>query len=177
MGKLDTDLSERILKHGSPGCLRILRRVCWGIAIVAGCLQVWAARFYPSADGNNYLEIAIAYLRGDWKNAVNAYWSPLFSWLLALCLGIFRPNPYWESTVLHLLNFAGLLVGVRCFEFFFGTFLRIQEQFGSEVKGDLVVPEFGWWVLGYGLFLSSSLLVLSIRVSTPDMWLSALTFL
>src|SRR5712692_9327862 len=177
MGTLDTDLSERILRHGSPGCLRILRRVCWGIAILAGFLQVWAARFYPSADGNNYLEIAFAYLRGDWKNAVNAYWSPLFSWLLALCLGIFRPSPYWESTVLHLLNFVGLLVGLRCFEFFFGSFLGIQKQFGSEVKSDPAVPEFVSWILGYGLLLSSSLLVLLLSVPTPDIWLAAFTFL
>src|SRR5713101_7844684 len=149
MGTLDTDLSERILKHGSPGCLRILRRVCLGIAILAGFLQVWAARFYPSADGNNYLEIAFAYLRGDWKNAVNAYWSPLFSWLLALCLGIFRPSPYWESTVLHLLNFVGLLWGFVVSNFSLGHFLVSRS---NSARRSRAIQQFlnlyrGFWVM------------------------------
>jgi hypothetical protein len=50
-----------------------------GIAIVAGFLQIWTARFLPSQDGTNYLETATANLNGDWKNEVNALWSPFFS--------------------------------------------------------------------------------------------------
>ncbi len=46
MGNPDIDLSLRILELGSPRSLRILRRVCWGIAILAGFLQV------PTLPGN-----------------------------------------------------------------------------------------------------------------------------
>jgi hypothetical protein len=51
-----------------------------GIAIVAGFLQICTARFLPSSDGNSYLETATANLNGDWKNELNALWSPFFSW-------------------------------------------------------------------------------------------------
>jgi hypothetical protein len=43
-------------------------------------------------DGISYLEIAAKYSRGEWHNAVNGYWGPLYSWLLALLLYIgFKP--------------------------------------------------------------------------------------
>jgi hypothetical protein len=105
---------------GSRRNLRLLRAFFWLATIVTGFLQAWSARFWLSPDGTNYLDIATAYLRGDWKNAVNAYWSPLFSWLLAFSLRVLHPTPYRESTLLHLLNFAALLVSLLSFEFFSG---------------------------------------------------------
>jgi hypothetical protein len=157
--------------------LTLLRAILWLVTIAAGFLQAWAARFWISPDGNNYLDVASAYLRADWTHAVNAYWSPLFSWLLALCLWIFRPSPYWESTLLHLLNFAGLLLALRAFEFFFRAFLQIQKQFGGAASARDRVSDWSWWALGYGLFLSTALLVQTVSATTPDIWVSALTFL
>src|SRR5947209_581540 len=98
----------------SPGALRLLRIVMWIVTVVAGLLQGLACRFYISGDGNSYLDIASAYLRGDFANAINGYWSPLYSWLIAAILGLFKPSGYWETTILHLLNFAtlGLVLGL-----------------------------------------------------------------
>jgi hypothetical protein len=157
--------------------LKLLRAIFWLVTIAAGFLQAWASRFWISPDGNNYLDVASAYLRGDWTHAVNAYWSPLFSWLLALCLWFFRPSPYWESTLLHLLNFAALLLALRAFEFFFRAFLQMQKQFGGADSANEQLSEWGWWALGYGLFLSTALLVQTVSATTPDIWVSALTFL
>jgi 4-amino-4-deoxy-L-arabinose transferase-like glycosyltransferase len=154
-----------------------LRAVFWFITAFAGFLQAWAARFWISPDGNNYLDVASEYLRGDWSHAVNAYWSPFFSWLLALCLWIFRPNPYWESALLHLLNLAGLLVALRSFEFFFRGFLRMQKQFGQADGTEEKLSDFEWWALGYGLFLSTSLFVLTVTSTTPDIWVLVFTCL
>jgi len=154
-----------------------LRVTAWGIAILAGFLQVWAQRFITTPDGTCYLDIASAYLRGDWHNAVNAYWSPLFSWLLALGFAIFHPSPYWESTFLHLLNFLGLLVALVAFEFFFRAFLGHASQFacGEDEEGGL--PEIVWWILGYGLFLSTTLFLLPASDTSPDIWVSAFTYI
>src|SRR6266436_6436899 len=93
-----------MLTTSTPRSLRLLRAVFWAIAIVTGFLQTWMARFSVTSDGICYLDIASAYLRGDWHNALNSYWSPFFSWLLALAMGIFHPAPYWESTLLHFVN-------------------------------------------------------------------------
>src|SRR5882762_10929536 len=124
-------MTLRIEELDLPWNLRILRAAFWAIAILASFLQAWAARFAVTPDGTCYLDIASAYLRGDWHNALNSYWSPLFSWLLALALGTFRPNPYWESTLLHLVNFAGVLAALACFEFLFRSFVRDGRQFAS----------------------------------------------
>jgi 4-amino-4-deoxy-L-arabinose transferase-like glycosyltransferase len=157
--------------------LQLLRAIFWLVTIGAGFLQAWAARFWISPDGNNYLDIATAYLRGDWNHAVNAYWSPLFSWLLALCLWVFRPSPYWESTLLHLLNFAGLLLALRSFEFFFRVFLRMQQQSARAGETEEKCSDLAWWALGYGIFLSTSLFVLTVTTTTPDIWVAMFTYL
>ncbi len=90
---------------------------------------------------------------------------------------MFRPHPYWESTVLHLLNFVGLLAALLTFEFFFRAFLRLRRQplLAGEAADDL--PELAWWALGYALFLSTSLLVLTVAVTTPDVWVAVWTYL
>lgn len=157
--------------------LRRLRAAVWLITISAGFIQAWASRFSISPDGNSYLDIASAYLAGDWSHAINAFWSPLFSWLLALCFGIFRPGAYWDSTVIHLLNFVGLLLSLWAFEFFFRTFLRWQRQRYVTQEAEEPLPEFGWWALGYALFLSTSLLVLTLVNSTPDVFVAVFTYL
>ena len=154
-----------------------MRAFFWLITFCAGFLQVWAARFSVSPDGNCYLDIASAYLNGDWTHAVNAYWSPLFSWLLALCLGVFHPGPYWESTLLHLLNFTALLVSLFSFEFFFRSFLHVRKHFKWDDGDHDQLPELAWWALGYGLFLSTSLFILTASLTMPDMWVAAATFL
>jgi hypothetical protein len=170
-------MTLRIEELDSPRNLRLLRAVFWAIAILAGFLQTWAARFAVTPDGTCYLDIASAYLRGDWHNALNSYWSPFFSWLLALAMGIFHPGPYWESTLLHLVNFAGFLFALVCFEVFFRSLLRHGKKFASSEGPEAALPEFAWWLLGYGLFLSTSLFVLSLTATTPDMWVAVWTYL
>jgi 4-amino-4-deoxy-L-arabinose transferase-like glycosyltransferase len=154
-----------------------LRISVWSITAFAGFLEVWAQRFWLSPDATNYLGISIAYLRGDWKSAIDGYWSPFFSWLLALTFWLFHPSPYWESTVLHLLSLVALLVSLLTFEFFFRTFLRLRNQDPSATQENETLPDSGWWALGYALFLSTSLLVLTASVTTPDLWVAAWTYL
>ena len=168
-------MTLRIDELDSLLSLRLLRAAFWAIAILAGFLQAWAARFAVTPDGTCYLDIASAYLRGDWHNALNSYWSPFLSWLLALALGVLHPGPYWESTRLHFVNFAGFLFALVCFEFFFRSLLRHSKEFASSVDAEPALPEFGWWLLGYGLFLSTTLSLLPATYTTPDIWVSAFT--
>ncbi len=156
--------------------VRLVRVVMWTITIAAGLLQALAVRFYISGDGNSYLDVASAYLRGDFANAINAYWSPFYSWLIALVLWVFKPSGYWETTILHLLDFAGLLVALRSFEFFFANFLAAKQNF-ARPEGESLLPVSAWWMLGYGLFLSAALEVLSMYPTSPDAWVCGVTFL
>lgn len=54
----------------------------------AAYLLLWSLllpyyRFRLYADTISYLDLAQHYLRGDWYQALNGYWAPLISWLLA----------------------------------------------------------------------------------------------
>ncbi len=62
-----------------------------GVAVFLGILQFWTLRFTVMSDGISYLDIARNYAAGDWKMAVNAYWSPLLSWLMAPMFLIIGP--------------------------------------------------------------------------------------
>ncbi len=157
--------------------VRLVRIVIWTVTIVAGLLQALACRFYVSGDGNSYLDVASAYLRGDYANAINGYWSPLYSWLVALVLRVFKPSAYFETTILHLLNFAGLVAALRAFEFFFVNFLVAKQRFARSEDNGFQLPVFAWWMLGYGVFLSATLEVLSMYPTTPDAWVCVATFL
>src|SRR5207245_889337 len=42
---------------------------------------------------------------------------------------------------------------------------------------DSYAPFQAWWLIGYSLFLSTSLYVLDISVPTPDIWLAAMAYL
>ena len=131
-------------------------------AIVLGFLQAWAFRFYIEPDGVNYFDIARAYLRRDWTNALNAYWSPLYSWLLALIQWAVHPSPYFESTFLHLLNFVLFLLALASFEFFFRRLLSLTVVSYPEVGDNEGQPEWAWWTLGYTAFLVCTLRLITL---------------
>ncbi len=149
------------------------------LAVFLGAIQAWANRFKMNPDGISYLDIADAYWRGEWREAVNAYWSPLYSWLLSLALFVFRPSAYWEFPVVHLTNFLIYLVALACFTFFFQE-LRFyyrtkthQDSFNPSFK----IPEWAWLVCGYTLFIWSSLVWITTFLVTPDLCVAALVYL
>src|SRR5437667_8786311 len=104
--------------------LRALRFAFWAAAVLLGALDAWYPRFsmspiVPFADGAAYIDIASAYARGDWAHALNAYWSPLYSWLLALALRLLRPSAAAEFPVVHLVNLIIFVAALVGFEYFF----------------------------------------------------------
>jgi|GraSoi_2013_40cm_1033754.scaffolds.fasta_scaffold06898_2 hypothetical protein len=148
----------------------------WVVAIIAGLVQSIAERFYIEPDGVNYLDIAYAYLRHDFHNAVNGYWSPLYSWLMALAIVVTHTPAYWESTVLHSLNFLIYLLSLVCFAFFFRELTMLtSEQHGIiETKS---LPRLAWNLFGYSLFVYASLELIRLGTDTPDMLVSTACFL
>ncbi len=163
------------------GGLRVsfLRTSFWCAAIVLGAADAWATRFTMNADGISYLDIGDAYWRGDWRMAINAYWSPLYSWILGLSLKLLKPSPYWEYPVVHLVNFLIYVGALVCFEFFLTEFIRNCSASGR-VPGDagkVTLPEWVWRALGYSLFIWTSLVLITIGVVTPDLFISGLVYL
>ena len=156
--------------------LRNTRITFWSLAILAGISQAWGSRFYLEPDGVNYLDIADAYAQGDWSSAINGYWSPFYSWLLAINQILFHPSAYWESTYLHILNFIFYLLALCCFDFFFRRLLSLLGHYPDTV-GDKGLPEWAWWVIGYTAFLLAALRLITLGMPTPDMVLAAFLLL
>src|SRR5216683_1711744 len=129
---------------GSNSPHRMLRICCWGLALALGAAQAWATRFTMNPDGISYLDIGDAYWRGDWHNAINAYWSPLYSWILGFFLKVLKPSAYWEYPLAHLVNFLIYVATLGCFEFFLNSIITEWRRRAETNRGEIGLSEFSW---------------------------------
>lgn len=154
-----------------------LRTVFWTLGLSLGLLQAWSQRFNNNPDGISYLDIGDAYMRGDWQSAINAYWSPLYSWLLGIAIFVLHPSPYWEFFVVKLVNLGIFVVGFISFEFFLRQLIKWQQNSHQKDAGQAVqVPDWMWLVMGYSLFLLTALKWTPIYLVTPDALTSACVY-
>ena len=100
-------------------CPRVLSAIAWLIS--------WLT---IAEDGLSYIEIGEAYFRGDWKHAINGYWSPAYSWVLGFALSLVHPSRTMESTVIHIANFVIYVFSIIAFDYF----LDKQKLSGREVR-------------------------------------------
>lgn len=157
-----------------------LKSIFWLVAIFLGALQAWANRYNQTADDIiSYLDIGDAYFRGDWDVAINAYWSPLYSWLLGFTLLILKPSPYWEFPVVKLVNFLVYLFSLFCFDFFLSKLIFYYNKQVSQCSPNRAfkISKWVWLVAGYTLFLLSSLRWIGVQNDNPDMLVAAFVYL
>src|SRR5262245_50911267 len=92
--------------------------IWWIIAFALGTLHIRLFRFsITDIDGMSYLDMGDAYLRGDWKTAINGYWSPLYGIIQALALKIIHPGTYWEYPCTQIVNVLMYILSIAAFEF------------------------------------------------------------
>lgn len=156
-----------------------LRAFFWFVAVALGALHAWATRHVMHPDGISYLDMGDAYLRDDWGMAINACWSPFYSWILGLAMFVLKPPPYWEFSVVHLVNFIIYVGALGCFDFFLCKLLRYRRKQTTSSSGDgrVILPEWVWLALGYTMFIWSSIDLITIWAPTPDMCVAAFVYL
>jgi 4-amino-4-deoxy-L-arabinose transferase-like glycosyltransferase len=160
------------------------RAAFWTIVVVFGFLQAWSHRLLVDHDGVAYLDIAENYARGAWSSAINAYYSPLYSWLMAVVMLLKLPRS-WESTLLHMVNLAGYLGAYASFEFFLRQLIRTEQGNPHSQHDQAGLTENAWQTLGLGLFLYSTLFMANLSGhsgqgdpgSTPDIFVMLFIFL
>src|SRR5437867_7566358 len=94
-------------RRATPGAFRLTRRVrltVWSTCAIGGGIQAWHSRYWMNPDGISYLDLADSYAHGSWATALNAYWSPLYSWLLAAAGFVVRPSGLAEFAMAHAVN-------------------------------------------------------------------------
>jgi len=142
----------------------ILRILFLFTAVLLGAIQAWVGRFSMNPDGVSYLDIGDQLRQGNWHAWLNGYWSPLYGSLLGLAMAIAKPSPLWEFPLVHLVNFLTYLAALLGFDFFLRQFIKSQER-----EPSAAVPDTVWMAIGYLLFISASLLMITLDVVSPDM--------
>ncbi|HYX42478.1 MAG TPA: hypothetical protein VE821_12310, partial [Pyrinomonadaceae bacterium] len=172
-----------------------LERLCWLVALVLGCLQAWGRRHasaeglrYIGADSISYLDLGDAYARGDWAHAINAMWSPCYSWLLGLTLRIFKPTAYQEFTAARLLNFAIYVAALAAFTFCLRALLharraRMIAERAPETatarthRAASLLPDCALLLIGYAWFIWTALAMNRVARISPDLLVSVWVYL
>src|SRR6266567_4665432 len=150
------------------------------LMVMVALFRAWIGRFSMNSDGINYLDIADRYLHGDWSHAVNAYWSPLYSWLLAGGMLLLRPSGRSEFAFAHAVNFCIFLGALACFEYFWRSLSRevfdSVEQHDAK-EGGSPLPQFALWSLAHAVFLWSALDLITLHVVGADLCTAAFVYL
>jgi hypothetical protein len=86
-----------------------------------------------SADSTMYLDIAEKYLRGNFAAAVNAYWGPMFSWLLI-------PFLYFGASKVSAINALNLIAGL--FTIFGVWLLSFRFEISDKIRSAILISLF-----------------------------------
>ena len=146
-----------------------LRLICRAIVIILATCQLWSTRYVIDPDGTAYVDVARAWLRGDWIDALNTYWSPLYIWLYAAALALFSPSIHWQIPLLHLIALAGFLCAFAAWEWLTSEWEKWRgpsdHPMLSRVVGYCVVAWAGLRLTGLGWFNSADVLVMALLLA------------
>ena len=153
------------------GLLRSIRIIFWLFAIVAGASQAWTARDTMATDGISYLEMGDAFAHGHAGALINGYWSPLYPAAIGIAFAVTHPSPRREFAVVHGVNFLIFLLAAASFEFFLRSLLAACRHNRENL------PAWFVQVAGYVIFLWTSLCLITVSITSPDMLLAMFAFL
>lgn len=155
-----------------------IRLLFWCAALVLAASDVWVARNAMSPDGVSYLDMGDAFFHRNWHMAINAYWSPLYPWVEGFFLWALKPSAHWEFPLVHLVNLFIFIGALASFEFFLRAFIDLRKEKGKEPETDGGLPEWAWYVIGYSLFIWTSLIMIGDTSNvSPDLCVTALVYL
>jgi hypothetical protein len=162
----------------SPERLLFTERTFLILSVLLAAYQAWIYRQSMMSDGISYLDIGDAYLRGDWKAAINAYWGPLYSLILGSAIWVFKPSLRWEFPVVHLVNFVIFCAALFSFHSFLRAAMTKSRHQGSEIyESEVSLPAWITVAMSYMVVLWSLLVLDDLILVTPDLLLAALVFL
>lgn len=150
-----------------------MRAASWGVMVFAGLIETVISRHSMQDDGICYLDMGDAIMRHDWKMALNGVWSPLYPFLQALTLHLFKPSSYSQFTFVHAVNFFIYLFAFACFEFFLYSLTSRRPSIPESVE----FPKAAIYAIGYSVFLWASLSLVTLQLVVPDILMAAFVYL
>lgn len=150
------------------------------VAALFGCISAWKGRFDMDPDGMSYLDVAEAYARFDWANALNSIWSPLYSLMLIPVLSGLKSDAYWEFPLVHGANLLVYLGALGALTYCLRQLVLYRHwRAASETSPAAVraVPDWLVYAVGYVLFMWAALIAVGVTSVTPHMTMVALLLL
>ena len=159
--------SSAVTRTPSDSLVRRLKIGFGVVALLLGAIEAWVGRFFMANDGIQYMDNAAVYWRGDFHNALNGYWSPLYPWLFGALRAIVHSTHEQDFPLIHLLNFFLFAMTLAAFLFFLRS-LR-----------PLLPPrsESGFVLLSGVVFLYCSLGYTALVIVTPDLLVNFFAFI
>jgi len=152
-----------------------VRRSLWALCVALGFLQAWASRMTINSDTVSFLDIGHSIWHGNWSPVVNGLWNPLYSVILGVVIGLFHPSLYWEYPLVHLVLFVIFLFALWSYDFLLHQLILLRQD--VEPSREFSVPVWVWLSIGYVLFLWSSLRLIEVSETNPDMLVGAFFYL
>jgi hypothetical protein len=160
-----------------PSHIPRLTAIARVVTVALGLSQAFLARTaFSSDDAVSYLDVADAYRQHHWHAAINTYWSPLYSWILAVAGGLIRPEPSNEIMFVRWVNVVLYVGTMAAFERFWWR-LREVHTVASARTATPPIPAIAWLIVGYSTFAYASLHWIGVRSDTPDLLVSALVYI
>lgn len=127
-------------------------------------------------DGMSYLDLGASFYRRDWANAVNAWWSPLYAWVLGLVLGVLKPSARWEFPLVHAVNFAIFVIALAAFDFFLRSLLLLGREIRAEQSDAGEIPDWPFVLLAFSILWWVALELETLYDVAPDLMAAACFF-
>jgi hypothetical protein len=145
-----------------------VRAAAWVVLIGLAAIQAWATRFYATPDGVSYMDMSDAVLTGQWRELLNAYWSPLYPALIGI-LRLMNPSAYWEFAFAHVVNVFLFIGCLSAFEYLIAPLREL-----GRTRWDKPGLSTGWGTAGaYAIFGAFTLIMTPLTLPTPDLLVSA----
>lgn len=144
---------------------------------VGGILQAWHSRGTLSPDLINYLALARVLLANGWNSSISGYWSPLYSWLLAVPMSSHLVTSGTELIWVHIINLGIFFAAMLCFHVYLNHALRLAAiHVGPKLEAWARVETL-WYFTACAIFLFAIFDWLPNSVCTPDLLVASFFFL
>jgi hypothetical protein len=148
------------------------------ILIVLGLVDAWAGRqSYMAGDTVSYIDMARRIAGGDLQHAVNGQWSPLYPAMLALFIGPFQSNSFFEFSMVRGLSFLIFLGTVALFHSFLVRFLgHCCGKVSAATAPAPLLSRRQFTIAAYALLAWGCFGLTIVARVNPDLCVAAITF-
>ena len=144
---------------------------------VAAILQTWCSRGTFSPDLLPYLWGARKLLANGWNASANAYWSPLYSWLLAVPMSLHLMSSSTELLWAHIITLGVFFFAMLSWHVLLNHTLRLAAIRAAWKPAAWARIETWWYFTGCAIFLYATFEWLPNSLCTPDLLVASFILL